>query len=682
MVSSTLEGFAAESRPDSEAILNLSCYKFVPLENLGEMRQDLRDLCRRLQIKGTILLSREGINFFVAGPRAAITELVSKLRTYPGLEDLQPKESLSDDQPFSRMLVRIKQEIIAFGVEGIAPACYTSKKIPAARLKQWLDEGRALTLLDTRNNYEVEIGTFENAVAIDIDHFRDFPAAAAKLPAETKDQPMVMFCTGGIRCEKAGPLMEQLGFKEVYQLDGGILKYFEEVGGAHWHGECFVFDKRVALDPRLSETATTQCYACQHPLTPHDQASPHYIPAAQCPYCYNLVAEREKRQRQSRQAKLDHFAEHLPGSQPYDNLRPLNVPQRFAGLALLDFLDQLHPHIGRSEWERIVDAGRILLGNTPVGPELTVREGMGLRHLIPNTVEPNVNARLKIIYDDANVVVVEKSAPLPVHACGRFNRNTLDWMLQQVYRPQRLKLVHRLDADTSGLMVIARHRRAASALQQLFQANQVSKAYLARVYGHPPTDRFVSTAPISEGPEADGLRTVTENGLASETRFQVRERFADGSALVEAWPITGRTNQIRVHLWDLGFPIVGDPNYLPDRKFTRSASKLPQDSPLCLHAWRLELPNPFLAGQEVDEDVTQHAAENAADDSVDDSVDLAGDGAAKVYRWETGLPPWTVASLWAAERVPMADPMWRNSPQASSQPCGSPTSDLEARLAR
>lgn len=629
MVSSTLDGRIDDPRPNSEAILNLSCYKFVPLDNLGEMRQALRDLCQRLRIKGTILLSREGINFFVAGPNSSIAELVTHLRTYPGLEDIQPKESVSDDQPFSRMLVRIKQEIIAFGVEGIDPARYTSKKLPPVQLKQWLDEGRSLTLLDVRNNYEVEVGTFDNALPINVDHFRDFPAAAAQLPAETKDRPIVMFCTGGIRCEKAGPLMENLGYREIYQLDGGILKYFEHVGGAHWHGECFVFDKRVALDPHLAETATTQCYACQHPLTPHDQTSPHYVPGVQCPYCFNLVAEREKRQRQSRQSALDQFAVDLPGSHPYDNLRPLNVPQRFSGLTLLEFLDQLHPHVGRAQWEAHINAGHLLLGGQSVGVDFIVREGMGLRHLIPNTVEPNVNARIRIVFDDANVVVVEKPAPLPVHPCGRFNRNTLDWMLQQVYRPQRLKLVHRLDADTSGLMVIARHRRAATALHQLFQANQVSKVYLARVYGHPTTDQFISTAPISDGPEAEGIRIVAADGLPAETHFKVRERFADGSALLEVRPISGRTNQIRVHLWDLGFPIVGDATYLPDRKLQRHSSKLPHEAPLCLHAWQLEMRNPF---------VTQ------AMDS-DDAATMDG----STYRWETALPRWTTPSLWSMD---------------------------------
>ncbi len=593
MTKTTIAESAVGASSGADSILNLSCYKFVPLDDLPQMRLELRALCEQLQIKGTILLSREGINFFVAGPPESISALVQHLRGYPGLEQIQPKESYSDDQPFSRMLVRIKKEIIAFGVAGIDPSQYTSKKLPAVRLKEWLDQGRPLTLLDVRNNYEVEVGTFNNAVAIDIDHFREFPQAAQKLPPETRDQPIVMFCTGGIRCEKAGPLMEQLGFREIYQLDGGILKYFEEVGGDHWHGECFVFDKRVALDPGLGETATTQCYACQHPLTPTDQESQSYVPGVQCPYCVHVAAERQRRLRQSRQEVLNRFAQELPGCRPYDNVRPLNVPQRFAGMTLIQYLEQLHPHVGRDEWLSRIDAGRLRLGGHRVTADLIVREGMGLRHLIPDTVEPAVDARIQVLYDDADLVVVNKPAPLPAHACGRFNRNTLDWMLQQAYRPQRLKLVHRLDADTSGLTVVARHRRAATVMHQLFQAGRVVKTYLARVHGHPTTESFTSTARISEGPVEDGLRMVAEDGLEAETHFAVIERFADGTSLVQARPITGRTNQIRVHLWDSGLPIVGDRTYLPQRQLGQNGCKAPDDPPLCLYAWKLSFPNLF-----------------------------------------------------------------------------------------
>ncbi|HWY29436.1 MAG TPA: rhodanese-like domain-containing protein, partial [Candidatus Acidoferrum sp.] len=192
-----------------ERIVNIAAYKFVSLPELRSLRSRLLALCRGWGLKGTILLSEEGINLFVAGAGESIESLLAELRSIPGLEDLSPKFSVADHQPFRRMLVRLKKEIIAFGVEGIDPAQRTSPKLGASELKQWLDEGRPVTLLDTRNDYEVKLGTFKNAVPIGIDHFRDFPAAIRKLPPQLKEQPVVMFCTGGIRCEKAGPFMER-----------------------------------------------------------------------------------------------------------------------------------------------------------------------------------------------------------------------------------------------------------------------------------------------------------------------------------------------------------------------------------------------------------------------------------------------------------------------------------------
>lgn len=267
------------------AIINLSAYKFTPLDGLIPFRDRLREFCAAQGLRGTILLSGEGINLFVAGTRPAVDALIGKLRAVPGLENLTPKESVSAEQPFNRMLVKLKKEIIAFGVEGIDPARHPTPKLPARTLKQWLDEGRPVTLLDTRNDYEVRLGTFRGAVPAGIDHFRDFPAAVAKLPAELKAQPIVMFCTGGIRCEKAGPFMQREGFTNVHQLEGGILKYFEECGGAHYDGECFVFDRRVGVDPALQETASVLCYNCQLPLTLADQQHPAYVPDKSCPHC-------------------------------------------------------------------------------------------------------------------------------------------------------------------------------------------------------------------------------------------------------------------------------------------------------------------------------------------------------------------------------------------------------------
>ncbi|TWU20372.1 oxygen-dependent tRNA uridine(34) hydroxylase TrhO [Bythopirellula polymerisocia] len=265
--------------------LNVAAYKFTPLTGLFERRERLREYARDLGLKGTILLSPEGVNLFVAGPPGEVRLLLDKLTNDAEIGPLEVKESISDSQPFSRMLVKVKNEIIAFGVPGIDPVNKPTKKISPTELKSWLDEGRPCLLLDVRNNYEVGLGTFENALPIGVDHFRHFPAAVAGLPPETKEQPIVMFCTGGIRCEKAGPFMQQAGFPEVYQLSGGILKYFEDCGDIHYQGECFVFDKRVALDANLQETDTEMCFACQELLSLEDQQSPDYIIGEQCPYC-------------------------------------------------------------------------------------------------------------------------------------------------------------------------------------------------------------------------------------------------------------------------------------------------------------------------------------------------------------------------------------------------------------
>ena len=268
------------------AVINISTYKFTPLGDLPALKTRLLELSLKVGLKGTILLSPEGVNIFVAGTRGQIDPVLAELRAIPGLEDLQPKESESDRQPYNRMLVKIKKEIIAFGIEGIEPGRHTSAKLSAKTLKQWLDEGRPVTLLDTRNDYEVHMGTFRGAIPASIEHFREFPEAVRKLPDAMKEQPIVMFCTGGIRCEKAGPFMEQAGFKNVHQLDGGILKYFEECGGAHYDGECFVFDRRVGVDPMLRETNSVLCFACQMPLTEEEQRHPHYVPDVSCHHCF------------------------------------------------------------------------------------------------------------------------------------------------------------------------------------------------------------------------------------------------------------------------------------------------------------------------------------------------------------------------------------------------------------
>lgn len=237
----------------SNPVVNIAVYKFVTLSDLERRQAEFLSICERLSLRGKIILSEEGINLFLAGSREAIDEFLAELRSKPEFTDVEVKESFNDFQPFKRMLVKVKKEIIAFGVPGIDPRKETSKRISAKELKKRLDDGEPVVMLDVRNNFEFDLGTFDDAIPIGVRHFRSFAEAISTLPDDIKDRPIVTFCTGGIRCEKAGPLLERFGFSDVYQLDGGILKYFEEVGGDHYHGDCFVFDQRITLNAKLEE---------------------------------------------------------------------------------------------------------------------------------------------------------------------------------------------------------------------------------------------------------------------------------------------------------------------------------------------------------------------------------------------------------------------------------------------
>jgi RluA family pseudouridine synthase len=576
-------------------IVNIAAYKFVSLSELKARRTRLQELCKNAALKGTILLSPEGINLFVAGLEKSTEQLLAELRSWPGLADLQVKISLAEHQPFRRMLVRLKREIIAFGVPGIEPAQRTSPKLPAQELKRWLDEGRPVTLLDTRNDYEVKLGTFRNALPIGIDHFREFPEAVAKLPAELKEQPIVMFCTGGIRCEKAGPFMEREGFKSIYQLEGGILKYFEEVGSAHYDGECFVFDQRVGLDPSLHETGASQCFACQTPLSEADQQHEHYVPGVSCGYCFKTPAERMEASIIRRHGQISRLAESLPGSQPYEQLRPITIPAEHDGRPLLDILCAVFDHVSPEVWQQRFAQGRIVDGERePALPAQQVRAGERYLHKLPPTVEPDVNLQIELLHEDEALIVLNKPAPLPMHAGGRFCRNTLQYVLEALYAPQKPRPSHRLDANTTGVVVVARTRHFAGQIQPQFARSEVEKVYLVRVEGHPPADEFTCTAPISNDAGKLGSRAVEPlAGLASQTDFRVRERAPDGTALLEARPITGRTNQIRIHLAHLGFPVRGDLAYLAGNVLGSTQTLEVDAPPLCLHAWRISFRHPL-----------------------------------------------------------------------------------------
>ncbi len=577
------------------AILNISTYKFVSLDNLPKRREYLKSLADSLQLKGTILLSPEGINMFLAGEREQIKAFFEQFHKDPLFADVEPKESVSQGRPFRRMLVRLKKEIIAFGIDEVDPECETSPKLPPVELKQWLDEGRKVRLLDTRNDYEIELGTFHNAEHLNIHHFREFPEALKQLPESAKDEPVVIFCTGGIRCEKAGPLMEQAGFKHVYQLRGGILKYFEEAGGAHWDGSCFVFDGRVALDPSLQPTGDQLCFACQAVLSPDDMQSPLYKVTEYCPKCYQPPEVRAQVAREKRAQRIREIAASQPGSQPYDNYRNIHVSGKIAGTTLIDFLKRYQPYIAEQAWLDWINAGQITHNDKPVSASDLVREGQQFVHHQPNTVEPLINPNIEILHEDDWIVVVNKPAPLPTHPSGRFNRNSLTWILEQAYTQQKLRVAHRIDANTSGVVLLCRKAQASRFVQPQFERGEVEKLYYARVYGHPEWNERTCRAAIESEPSDGGSRQISDcpNEDSCVTHFKLCERFSDGTSLIEARPETGRTHQIRVHLSHLGFSIVGDPLYLPEGRIGSNQTISVDARPMCLHAYQLSVVHPL-----------------------------------------------------------------------------------------
>ena len=275
----------------NQQIINTAAYKFINLNNLEALRDEIYTDLVNCGVLGTILLAPEGVNLMIAGPAKALESARAKLSNVAQFADLEYKDTLSGEMPFERFRIKIKDEIVPMGVEGVQPACFTGPTVSAHELKQWLDDDKEFILLDTRNDYEIELGTFEKAVDWNIHSFRDFAAAADKVSEQDKQKPLVMFCTGGIRCEKASALLlQKKGFKDVYQLEGGIIKYFQEVGGAHYKGDCFIFDYRTAITPQCEETGLTQCEQCQQFVTPEEQAQTNYQRGDHCIYCMPKVA--------------------------------------------------------------------------------------------------------------------------------------------------------------------------------------------------------------------------------------------------------------------------------------------------------------------------------------------------------------------------------------------------------
>ena len=267
-------------------------YKFVALENFEAMRQPLLSAMESNGIKGTLLLASEGINGTVSGTREGIDGLLQYLNADERINPISCKESLHEEQPFYRTKVKLKKEIVTMGVEGIDPRKTVGTYVKPSDWNALISDPD-VTVIDTRNGYEIEIGTFKHAIDPKTETFREFPEYVAKTLSPEKNKKVAMFCTGGIRCEKSTAYLKEQGFDEVYHLEGGILQYLEDVPKEEslWEGDCFVFDNRVAVNHDLEKSDYHQCYACRLPITDEDMQSEKYEPGVSCPHCFGTHTE-------------------------------------------------------------------------------------------------------------------------------------------------------------------------------------------------------------------------------------------------------------------------------------------------------------------------------------------------------------------------------------------------------
>jgi UPF0176 protein len=281
-------------------------YKFVSLPDYHELREPLLDACLKAGTRGTLLLAAEGINGTIAGTREGIDAVLAYLRADPRLAELEHKESFDDHMPFYRMKVKLKKEIVTMGVPGVDPNQRVGTYVKPRDWNALVNDPEVL-LIDTRNDYEYSIGTFRGAVDPRTTTFREFPAYVREHLDPARHRRVAMFCTGGIRCEKASAFMLNEGFEEVYHLEGGILKYLEEVPEAEstWEGECFVFDNRVAVNHRLEKGQYDQCYGCRHPITEEDKRSERYQKGVCCPRCFDSLSEDQKQRFAERQKQVE-----------------------------------------------------------------------------------------------------------------------------------------------------------------------------------------------------------------------------------------------------------------------------------------------------------------------------------------------------------------------------------------
>lgn len=287
-------------------IVVAALYKFVTLEDFRELREPLLDTCLEAGTRGTLLLAPEGINGTIAGSRKGIDRVLAYLREDLRLADLEHKEALDDRLPFHRMKVKLKKEIVTLGVAGVNPNQRVGTYVVPGEWNALVNDPEVL-LLDTRNDYEVDIGTFRGALDPRTANFRDFPEFVHRKLDPAVHKKVAMFCTGGIRCEKASAFMLNEGFEEVYHLQGGILKYLEEVAPEEstWEGECFVFDNRVSVNHQLEKGQYDQCFGCRHPITDEDKRSDKYEPGVCCPLCFNRLTADQMARFRERQKQVE-----------------------------------------------------------------------------------------------------------------------------------------------------------------------------------------------------------------------------------------------------------------------------------------------------------------------------------------------------------------------------------------
>ncbi|NET47977.1 MAG: rhodanese-related sulfurtransferase [Merismopedia sp. SIO2A8] len=280
-------------------------YQFAPFSDYVDWQAPLLALCREQELWGTILLASEGINGTVSGPtEGAIATLLDYFRQDERFANIGTKFSTSDDQPFNRLKVRLKKELVPLGIPGISPRKTVGTYVEPSEWNALISDPD-VTLIDTRNDYEIGVGTFTGAIDPNIQTFRQFSEYSQQHLDPTTHKKVAMFCTGGIRCEKATSYLLEQGFEEVYHLKGGILKYLEEIPAEEslWQGECYVFDKRVSVVHGVKQGTYDMCYACGHPISPDDMRSPKYVPVVSCPHCY-----------QDRQQGIDHEVTQSPSS--------------------------------------------------------------------------------------------------------------------------------------------------------------------------------------------------------------------------------------------------------------------------------------------------------------------------------------------------------------------------------